>query len=39
VAQGWNKSGSWDLFPSLLNIQGLHNLRYISLTTWEDTPN
>ena len=39
MAQGWKESGSWDLSPSLLNIQGLHNLRYISLTSWEDTPN
>jgi len=39
VAQVWKDSGSWDLSPSFLNIQGLHNLRYISLTSWEDTPN
>jgi len=39
VAQGWKDSGSCDLSPSFLNIQGLHNLCYISLTAWEDTPN
>jgi len=39
VAQGWKDSGSWDLCPSFLNIQGLHNLRYIYLTFWEDTRN
>jgi len=39
MAQGWKKSGSLDLSPSFLNIQALHNLRYISLTAWEDTPN
>jgi len=26
-------------FSFSLNIQGLHNLRYISLTSWEDTRN
>jgi len=39
VAQGWKDSGYWDLCPHFLNIQGLHNLCYISLTSWEDTPN
>jgi len=38
VAQGWKDSSSSNLSPSFLNIQGLHNLRYISLTYWEDTP-
>jgi len=33
VAQGWKDSGSWDLSLSFLNIQNLHNLRYISLTS------
>jgi len=39
MTQGWKDSDSWDLSPSFLNIQGLHNLCYISLTSWEDTPN
>ena len=39
VGQGWKENGSWDLSPSLLNIQGLHNLCYIFLTSWDNTPN
>jgi len=39
VAQGWKDGGSWDLSHSFSNIQGLHNLRYISLTSCEDTHN
>jgi len=38
LAQGWKDSGSWDLSTFLI-IQGLHNLPYISLASWEDTPN
>jgi len=38
VGQGWKDGGSWELSPSFLNIQGFHNLRYISLASWEYTP-
>jgi len=39
LTQGWKESGCWNLSSSLLNIQGLHNLRYIYLTSWVDTLN